>query len=173
MAKVITDAIKKKIFDQTEIMLSEWCYNIMYAAINARAKAEGAHNITGNLLNSIVVGLFREGKPLYAYYSANAVYRAKYRKMSYRKKRPYHFLRDYQGDEAWIIPQVVTNKGWGLDDALNFFAKWKPKNKQGFEIVVAYTTEYAQFVENERGTTGILATKNYVERTAVSFLKVD
>lgn len=173
MAKAITDAIKKKIFDQTEVMLSEWCYNIMYAAINARAKNKEAHDITGNLLNSIIVGLYREGKPLYAYYSGNAVHRAKYKKMSHRTKRPYHFYVDYQGDEAWYLPEVFTNKGWGFDDALNFFAKWKPKNKKGFEIVVAYTTEYANFVENERSTTGILETRRFVENTAVSFLKLD
>lgn len=169
----MTDAIKKRIFDETERKLSEWCYYIMYAAVNERNRNEDAHNITGNLLNSIVVCLYREGKPLYAFYAADVVYRAKFKKMSFRIKRPYHFLYDYSGHEAYYLPEVETNKGWGQDDALNFFKEWKPKNKKGFEILVCYTTEYAKFVENERQTTGILATREYVERTAVSFLKVD
>ena len=172
-ARKITHQIREELMKKIEVNVYQLGYDLLRRAISFRWNHPDAHNITGNLLNSIIVGLYREGKPLYAYYSGNAVHRAKYKKMSYRTKRPYHFYVDYQGDEAWYLPEVFTNKGWGFDDALNFFAKWKPKNKKGFEIVVAYTTEYANFVENERSTTGILETRRFVENTAVSFLKLD
>lgn len=179
-ANALTKALEKEIFKRTEILLMQWCDAIINTAINERMKADGSHNFTGNLLNSIVVGLYMYGQPRQVFYAGmspnSAITRvrvAKFRKMSYRAKRRYVFRNDYSGTPSVYKPEIETNKGWGLDDAINFYASYKPKSRSLFHIVICYPVEYASFVENERQTTGILATRNWVERTAVEFIKVN
>lgn len=149
------EAYKKAITDEIERRCTQYCSELCLQAIQSRRNNPDAHNFTGNLLNSIVVGLYREGIPRYAYYASQYVQSAIQVKMS---RGRYHFDPDYDGTKSSYVPVVKTNGGWGEEDAKNFFESYRPKGKNLFDIVVAYPVEYADFIEKLRGTTGIMET---------------
>lgn len=176
-SSIISSAFKDyKLYvqDKTEDTLREWCDDLLRFALEERLKKPQAHNFTGNLLNSIVIGLYRGGVCVYACYSAGNVPKAIRPKMSGpRKKRRYVFRpTDYEGvKESKYMPEVTTNKGYGADDAENFLMSYKPKYRCLFEIVVAYTVEYAEWVEMKRKTTGIILTNSRAETTGLTFME--
>ena len=172
---VIDTAFKKfekQIEDMTEQELQKYCWSILQAAIKARESNPNAHDFTGNLLNSIVVCLYRRRKPVIAYFSSSLVgeaIRPKMRVLTTKEKR-YGFNPDYSGKHSVYKPTVNTNGGWGRDDAEEFFETYVPKGNNMFDIVVAYTVEYANWVEIQRQTTGILQTQKFAERTGMTFM---
>lgn len=163
---------RKQILDEVEIRCRKFCTDLCQEAINARQNTEGAHNFTGNLLNSIVVCLYREREPINAYYAAQYVPKAIQMKMRERKRKSYRFNPDYDGDKSHYLPTVQTNGGWGEDDARNFFQNYTPKGKNLFDIVIAYPVEYANWIEIKRGTTGIMRAYSWSEQVSVQYLKL-
>lgn len=163
---------RKQILDEVEIRCRKFCTDLCQEAINARQNTEGAHNFTGNLLNSIVVCLYREREPINAYYAAQHVPKAIQVKMRERKRKSYRFNPDYDGDKSHYLPTVQTNGGWGEDDARNFFQNYTPKGKNLFDIVIAYPVEYANWIEIKRGTTGIMRAYSWSEQVSVQYLKL-
>jgi hypothetical protein len=129
---------------------------LLTEAIANREMAPNKHNFTGNLLGSIVVCVYEDNKPFIAYYPAQYGIKAIRFKMT--APRSYGFKRDYEGTESHYDPEIETNEGWGEDDAKEFFQEYNPGSKTKFCIVVAYTTEYASFVEAARHTTGFTNT---------------
>lgn len=164
---------KIAIFDEVEKRCRKFCTDLCQEAINARQNADGAHNFTGNLLNSIVVCLYRNKEPINAYYAAHYVPKAIQVKMRYRKRKRYRFSHDYDGDSSVYLPTVQTNGGWGEDDARRFFQDYVPQGKNLFDIVVAYPVEYGNWVEQKRGTTGILRSYAHAEAVGVTYLKLE
>lgn len=145
--------------------------DLVTQAIIERQSAPGSHNFTGNLLNSIVVCVYKNGAPEVAYYpSEYGVAKAIRFKMSGPKV--YHFKHDYDGDESSYEAMTKTNQGWGEDDARNFFREYNPGNKSRYCIVVAYTTEYASFVDSYRHTTGFTGTYSYAKHNGWRILKL-
>ncbi len=163
---------RKQILDEVEIRCRKFCTDLCQEAINARQNTEGTHNFTGNLLNSIVVCLYREREPINAYYAAQYVPKAIQVKMRERKRKSYRFNPDYDGDKSHYLPTVQTNGGWGEDDARNFFQNYTPKGKNLFDIVIAYPVEYANWIEIKRGTTGIMRAYSWSEQVSVQYLKL-
>jgi hypothetical protein len=176
--KHILDAIddyRKKIIDEVERRCRDYCQDLCWAAIRYRRENPDAHDFTGNLLSSIVVCLYRERKPLTAYYASEQfIPKAIQVKMSannkYRKR--YFFNPDYSGDTSMFRADVKTDKGWGENDARLFFNSFTPKGNNLFDIVVAYPVEYADIIENERSTTGIIDTYTHAEKVGVFWLKL-
>ena len=124
-ATIIHNAIadyKTAIFDEVEKRCRKFCTDLCQEAIKARQNNEAAHNYTGNLINSIVVCLYRDKEPINAYYAAQYVPKAIQVKMRLRKRKHYRFNPDYDGEKSHYLPEVQTNGGWGEDDARNF---WK------------------------------------------------
>lgn len=160
------------IFDEVENRCRKFCTDLCQEAINARKNAPGAHNFTGNLINSIVVCLYRNREPINAYYAAQYVPKAIQVKMRQRKRKHYRFNPDYDGDKSHYLPTVQTNGGWGEDDARHFFQDYVPKGKNLFDIVVAYPVEYGNWVETQRSTTGILQSYAHAEAVGVTYLKL-
>lgn len=174
-ASVIHRAIsdyKKSIFDEVESRCRKFCTDLCQEAIRARKNTEGAHNFTGNLLNSIVVCLYREREPVNAYYAAQYVTKAIQVKMRKRVKRRYRFNPDYEGENSLYLPTVQTNGGWGEDDARNFFQNYVPEGKNLFDIVVAYPVEYAEWIEMQRSTTGIMRAYAHAEQVGTTYLQL-
>ena len=163
---------RKQILDEVEIRCRKFYTDLCQEAINARQNTDGAHNFTGNLLNSIVVCLYREREPINAYYAAQYVPKAIQVKMRERKRKSYRFNPDYDGDKSHYLPTVQTNGGWGEDDARNFFQNYTPKGKNLFDIVIAYPVEYANWIEIKRGTTGIMRAYSWSEQVSVQYLKL-
>lgn len=163
---------RTKIFDEVENRCRKFCTDLCQEAIRARKNAPGAHNFTGNLINSIVVCLYRNREPINAYYAAQYVPKAIQVKMRQRMRKRYRFNPDYDGDKSHYLPTVQTNGGWGEDDARHFFQDYVPKGKNLFDIVVAYPVEYGNWVEAQRSTTGILQAYSHAESVGVTYLKL-
>lgn len=154
-------------------MAAKYCAELVNSAIRERYLAKGSHNFTGNLLNSIVVGLYRYGKPYVAFYAASNLKRgAIARKMTFRKRRAYKFNPDYDNVKSSYLPKVKTDKGWGEEDARNFFYSYKANQSNMYEVVVAYPVEYASWIELQRKTTGILGTYESAKTLKVTCFKV-
>ena len=163
---------KAQIFDEVEIRCRKFCTDLCQEAIKDRQNAAGAHNYTGNLLNSIVVCLYRNKEPINAYYAAQYVTKAIQVKMRKRSRKRYRFAPDYDGEKSQYLPTVQTNGGWGEDDARNFFQQYNPPGKNLFDIVVAYPVEYGKWVEAQRGTTGIINAYAHADKVGVTYLKL-
>lgn len=148
-----------------------FCNTLCGMAIQYRFSNPDAHNFTGNLLNSIIVCLYKRRSPVYACYAAGSVRKTISVKMTARKK-PYHFTPDYEGEESSYSADVKTNQGWGEDDARDFFQAFRPSGNELFDIVVAYPVEYGKWVEMERATTGIVETYEYAMKYGLKLLSI-
>ena len=165
---------EKQILDKVRKRLIKWCWDLVAASVKMRLEDPKAHNFTGNLLNSIVVCLYENGDPKSAYYAAEEgnVRSAIMHKMTDRRK-PYFFSRgDYDGRTSTYKATIRTDGGWGIDDARAFFGSFRPSGGNSFDIVVAYTVEYANFVQMQRNTTGILEMEGYALKTGATFLQL-
>lgn len=167
-------AFEKQMYKSVRMELNKWCWQIIEAAILARELNPNAHDFTGNLLNSIVVCLYENGEPYAPYFASDAgaapALRPKMRKSP--GLRRVIFRPDYSGKNSSYLPTVETNGGWGREDAEKFFASHRPQGNNMFDIVVAYTVEYADWVEIQRQTTGILQTREFARKTGITFMKL-
>ncbi len=174
-AQIIHKAIadyRTQIFDEVEKRCRKFCTDLCQEAIRDRQNAPGAHNYTGNLINSIVVCLYRDKEPINAYYAAQYVPKAIQVKMRQRKRKSYRFNPDYDGEKSNYLPEVQTNGGWGEDDARHFFQQYVPQGKNLFDIVVAYPVEYGKWIEMKRSTTGIMQAYSHADAVGVQYLKL-
>lgn len=155
---------------------------LLYAVVMQRMTIKGAHQYTGNLINSIVVILFdRLDGVQYDYYAYDSVLpgmkppiRREMTALTTRgtkRKNAVHFKpADWQGSvDSFYRPEIVTDESYGQDDARAFASSCIPTTGKDFEICVAYTSEYAEWVENERHTVGLLRSMNDAKRVLVGF----
>jgi len=147
-----------------------FCRNLLTEAIKNRETAPRKHDFTGNLLNSIVVCLYKKGNPIVGYFASDNTNSATVEKMSFPKK--YRFKKDYEGVASHYVPSIKTDEGLGAYDAKMFFASYRPDGNNMFDIVVAYPVEYAEFIEMKRGTAGFMQTLQYADRTGITFLQI-
>lgn len=142
------------------------CQNILIRAIRFRLSQQEGHDYTGNLINSIVVILYDEGEVSNVWTAGQdgQIKKPITRKMSARKK-PYYFHTDWSaGHGTHYRAEVPTNKGFAYDDIESFAANHRPNFTKGYCISVAYTVEYADWVEAQRGTTGYLESLKFAGR---------
>lgn len=165
------EKFQKEQYDLLEKKLIKHCERILIKAVDSRSAEKDAHNFTGNLINSIVVGLFRQGElvvfmtpaqeglaeppirkkmtyPLSYYFSESSKHG-----LDYDQTRP----------SSYYEPELVAGMRLGNEDAKRFIRSYKPDPKAIFQIVVGYTTEYASFVETQRRTTGYMQTVEWVQ----------
>jgi hypothetical protein len=138
------------------------CDNILAKAFSARESAPGSHDFTGNLVNSIVVVLYDDGEIAHVLRMGEEgmVRHPISRKMSARKK-PYFFSQDWSGAQSRYTADVKTNRGFASDDIEHFLFTHRPAYTDGYCVTVAYTVEYADWVESQRRTTGFLESRAY------------
>ena len=164
IADILRIGIAKQLeakYDEMESNLKKHCDEICERAVDFRLSEPNAHDFTGNLLNSIVVALYRRGKLVQASFSSSIVPSEIGPKMTGGKF--YHWKPDYQGVERSFQPDIKTNEGYGKYDAQSFVVYYEANPKLLFEIVCAYTTEYATWVEQQRNTTGFLNTVQFIQ----------
>lgn len=162
---------RKQQYDLLEKKLAGYCGRLLNEAVEARLDASisgKGHNFTGNLINSIVVGLFREGNLVLFVTPSDAgqeIERPIRKKMTYpfkyyfsenTKKSKYGLDWDQTHPSSYYEPEIKTNLSYGNADASRFIRAYPADKNAIFQIVVGYTTEYASFVESKRGTTGYL-----------------
>ena len=162
--------------------LDKWCENILRAAVGFRIRQPEGHNFTGNLINSICVLLYRKStgtKTSYFAFDKAGIKLPIRREVSgltarrKQRKNRIWFRPDWSGEQSALKGSelIPTDESWGQNDAQSFANWWTPQNLNcDFVICVAYTSEYASFVEHERQTTGILETESYVGHTAIEFV---
>lgn len=169
--------------------LDNWCVEILRSAVRFRFNEPGGHNFTGNLINSICVLLYRKStgvvKSYFAYDKAGLKLpiRKELSSLNARKKRRQHNIHfgpgSRFGSEDWsggrstlkVDNLIPTDESWGQNDATTFAMNWLPKDKNSdFVICVAYTSEYASFVEMQRQTTGYLETESFVGYSAIEWV---
>ena len=161
---------RKQMEDEIEKRCRSFCAELCEAAVHYRLSHPHAHNYTGNLINSIVVALYRKGKPIHASYANEIMPKALQVKMTASHGK-YFFRRDYSNQKYTVyIPEVETNEFLGLDDAMYVAQNYKPAGHNMFDILVAYSTEYAEYIERERQNTGIINTYAHAERVGIQFL---
>ena len=66
------------------------------------------------------------------------------------------------------VPDAIRK---GIEDAYEFISTFKP-DTSGFVIVVAYTTDYATWVEQQRQTTGFINTLQYAKKVAMQMFEL-
>lgn len=157
--------VEKKVLYTAELLVRK--------AIFYRNTAPEKHNFTGNLLASIVACVYKKGRPLKAFYASDKVIGVIDYKMSAPKH--YQFREDYEGLHTPPIgynPDIVTNKGLGEDDARKFFEEYRPEYNDLYCIVLAYTTEYADWVEGKSRTTGFAYVYTDMEENGWKFLQL-
>lgn len=171
---------EKHIIAQTESRLKDWCYELMVRAYRNRLGAHGSHEFTGNLINSIMVGLYKQGDPVFVCIVGDrgvvkapimGKMRMRPSQLGYEAKM-YRFKQDWSGTVSAYVPTVQTDGGNGIEDAKRFFHSYKPSGKDMFNVVVAYPVEYANWVETERQTTGYLQTLQDAKTTGVTFMQL-
>lgn len=138
-----------------------------YSRVNG---SPAAHNFTGNLISSICVGLWREGNMVYCAIAGQKNQVAWVKRWHNKMTGPdrwYKFKWDYDtAPNTMYHATVITDQGFGRYDAQKFLASHQPAHRDTFHLVVAYTTEYAAWVEAKRHTTGYLETADWIRMTA-------
>ena len=160
--KAFEDFKNKTMHDEIIKRLNLHCQNILVKAIRNRLRmshTEG-HDYTGNLINSIVVVLYQDGEiaDIWSAGEKGQIEKPKFRKMTARK-RLYVYSNDYSRVSSRYRAEVPTNRGFADEDIQRFLNTNEPSIKEGFCVTVAYTVEYAEWVEIERGTTGFVRTE--------------
>ena len=177
--------------------LCDWCESILRAAIDIRknpasldtsGEIVAGHNFTGNLINSICVVLYEKskGKKTSFFADSTGLKPAIRRELSYvtykgRKRRNRIYFRpgsrfgsaDWSGSISHINAEslIPTDESYGYSDARKFASSWVPRSTSAdFVICVAYTSEYADFVEQQRHTTGFMETMMFTHRTAIEWV---
>lgn len=161
--------------------LDQWCEQILREAVFERMMLSrtNGYNITGNLINSICVILYRKSLNQKTSYFAEqtglkpAVRRELTALNTRGRRRSYRIrVRDWSGKSITVNPDnlIPTDESFGIQDAHQFASMWYPRNDSDFVICVAYTSEYASFVEHQRQTTGFLETMSFVGQTAVEWV---
>lgn len=172
--KIVRDAFKEFKKEMEDICLkwiNEYARSIVYKAIEYRLSEKEAHNFTGNLLNSIVAAVYynREFKSA-SFSGETGIRQPRYYEMTASHGR-YFFKVDYNGKKSVYVPEIETLRRKGIDDAYEFVSTYTPK-MDGYVVVVAYTTEYAEFVELERHTTGYLKTFKYADKIGRNYFQL-
>lgn len=170
MIKSAFSEFKSDIENSIEQNCKTFCRNLLKEAIKNRETAPQKHDFTGNLLNSIIVCLYKSGNPVAGYYASNETSSATVVKMTFPKK--YRFRKDYERKESHYSPKIKTDERLGAYDAKMFFASYRPDGNNMFDIVVAYPVEYAEFIEMKRSTAGFMRTFQYADKTGITFLQI-
>ena len=172
--QVISQAFKdfkKKIDHEVQRETELLAQNLVYRAMQEREKNPQKHDFTGNLLSSIVSAVYRDKSLTKAFFSGESgIRQPRYYEMTASHGR-YHFKVDYEGKTSNFVPEIETLRRKGIDDAYEFVSTYTP-DLSGYVIVLAYTTDYADFVEQQRKTTGFLSTFRYADRVATKLFPI-
>lgn len=164
-------AYKRQVDHEVQREIELFAQNLVYRAIQERKKNPLKHDFTGNLLNSIVSAVYKDKNLSKAFFSGETGIRQPRMYEMTASHGRYHIKVDYEGKTSNYVPDIETLRRKGLDDAYEFVSTYIPDTK-GYVIVVAYTTDYADFVEHERATTGFLSTFKYAEKVATRMFQL-
>ena len=173
-SRVIRAAFKeweKEIEKEALKEIENFAQNLIYEAIKQRQMNPDKHDYTGNLLNSIVAAVYYKKDLKKAFFSGETGIREpRYYEMTASHGR-YFFRVDYEGRESNYIPRIETLRHKGIEDAYEFISTFKPDTSD-FVIVVAYTTDYALWIEQQRQTTGFVNTLQYAKKVAMKMFEL-
>jgi len=154
---------EEKFLNEFQTTLEKQCYNLLESAILFR-DAAGGHNFTGNLINSIIIGLYRQGILQYAWIPADEFGIKEPIREQMTAPGVYRFRPDWDGTmHSSYKPQMPADSSInGIAAAQRKLGEYKPSRNYLFEILVLYGADYASWVEMKRGTTGFAALSNHI-----------
>jgi hypothetical protein len=104
-------------FDEIQVQLIQYCDQIVQQAIKFRLEEPEKHDFTGNLINSFVAILYRDGHAVYYATSCGNVKLPVRVKMTKTGKWT-HVAPDYEGlPHTRYNAEIPTNRGLGQEDA--------------------------------------------------------
>lgn len=179
----IMTAWKKQLDAEMKEKCSTLALQILRRALYYRERLVAndiGHNYTGNLVNSIVCGVWEDGAFQTAYFGSKFVGREPImQKMTNRKNgeaRTYIYTKaladslkkknkdayyvhegpDFSDAFSKYYAEVRTNPSIkGEANALEFIRSFHPRVRNGYVIALGYPVEYAEFVEKLRASTGL------------------
>ena len=163
--------VEEKYLDALQVTLIQDCKNILERAISYRESAPGKHDITGNLLTGIMVGLFRRGKLIGAISPVDEFGLPSPIRTQMSAPYKYFFKHDYEGATSKYKPQAKADSSqYAVDQAYKWIRRnFRTSRKHYFEILVVYGADYAEWVEHERGTAGFANTVAYIKSVDWSY----
>lgn len=137
------------------------------------------HNYTGNFVNSIVCGVWKNGVNIFILLGSKLVGKPPIMaKMTAKKDgsfRRYRFGEkfrdkmnttdgypkgvngpDWSDASSTFLADVLTNTSKrGMQDAMDFISNFRPHIRKGYVIALGYPVEYAEEMEKYRASTGL------------------
>lgn len=164
MLRSIQGAIERSVRQKLDGLAKQ----ILERALYYRSQLVGmdiGHNFTGNFVNSIGVGIYIYGYFQRGYYASQEIGKdpvmGKMTTLKSGGSRKYTFSinaghPDFQGEDSSYLAKIKTdmktvNKGM-VEEVLRSI---HPHNKNGYSVILAYSVEYAEFIENIRSSTGL------------------
>ena len=137
------------------------------------------HNYTGNFINSIVCGVWKNGLNISILLGSKLVGKPPIMaKMTAKKDRSFRRYRfgdkfrdkmnttdgypkgvngpDWSDAYSTFLADVLTNTSkMGMQDAMDFISNFRPHIRKGYVIALGYPVEYAEEMEKYRASTGL------------------
>lgn len=125
------------------------------------------HNLTGNTLTSLAVGIYSDGvlRRIISAVTTNGLKNPTRKKLYRGDGLGVVMVEDY--DNGRIVPVkkyplIETDGEYGLTTSKNFLSSYKP-DKKSIGLVMCTGTEYSDFLESVKGLNVLSDTMDYVE----------
>ena len=127
------------------------------------------HNVTGNTLTSLAVGIYYRGKLsriIYLYNKFQQLMKLEYFRLHYGTWLI--MVQSYESGKFIPIKKynlIDTNGEYGLTTSVNFLKAYKTPN-DGIGLVMCTGTEYSNYLESKKGLNVLSDTFDYAESIA-------
>lgn len=166
---------RKKMHEIIDRHLIECVTDMSVRLINHGVLSAEYHNLTGNTLTSLAVGIYHRGnlERIVTAITTQGLVMPEHKKLSRGDGLGVIMVRDY--DNGKLIPVkkynlVNTNGEYGLTTSVNFLKSYKaPSDSIG--LVMCTGTEYSNFLEAKRGLNVLSDTYEYTESISKMCLK--
>lgn len=133
------------------------------------------HNLTGNTLTSLAVGIYQRGrlKRIITAVVTQGLKNATRTKLTRGDGVGVVMVRDYESGKLIPVKKytlVDTNEEYGLTTSTNFLKSYKTPN-DSIGLVMCTGTEYSSFLESKKGLNVLTDTFDYTESISKMSLK--
>ncbi|MBO4786951.1 MAG: HK97 gp10 family phage protein [Prevotella sp.] len=159
----IIENMKKRMDEEAKQILKGGCRFIVNVVL---AEMDGFQNVTGNMRNSIAVGLFYDRQLQFVAFSFDTLHHMPTR-ATLRSGETYDLDTYWDGTPVTGRPYTAPDDSnanesfWSMAEALEFIQSVAPLQK-GFSYVVVSAVDYAKYLEARDGT-------NILEQTRSEF----
>ena len=144
-------------------LMEETARLLVWSAINYM---DGFHNVTGNTINAIGVGVYQDRAIKFSAFSYEEIGRGPTRK-SLKKGERYN-LKYYWGDVpvknigAPYRGETGDSNYYGFEKARDFIRGYRPSKSKGTCAVVVVAVDYAKYLETAKGADVLTGLRNHL-----------